>query len=51
MCFLKDLFWEKNEVCIQIHPSELEYVNTHPFVLHIWRPVDQPIPTPPKDCV
>src|SRR6185369_18045055 len=38
MCFVKSLFWEPNETVIQYHPAESDYVNTHPHVLHLWRP-------------
>jgi hypothetical protein len=47
MVFAKDLFWDKHEMCVQYHPPESEYVNFHPFVLHIWRPVSMTIPMPP----
>ena len=51
MCLVKDLFWEEEECVIQYHPAKSEYVNCHPHVLHLWRPKDVPIPTPPKICV
>jgi len=47
MCFVKDLFWDKHEMAVQYHPPESEYVNCHPFVLHIWKPMDMTIPMPP----
>jgi len=31
---------------MQIHPRKSEYVNCHPYVLHLWRPINQVIPTP-----
>ncbi len=46
MCFVKDLFWDDTDCVIQFHPTKAEYVNCHPFVLHLWRPTDQEIPTP-----
>ena len=48
MCFVKDLFWQKDECVVQYHPPEADYINFHPGVLHLWRPVDQAIPMPPK---
>lgn len=51
MCYVKDLFWDAEDVVIQYHPRKSEYVKTHPFVLHLWRPVDQAIPTPPPILV
>lgn len=38
MCYMKDLFWEDNEECIQVHPKKSEYVDLHPYCLHIWKP-------------
>jgi hypothetical protein len=50
MCYLKELFWDDPEdVVLQFHPPESEYVNTHRHCLHLWRAVDkdgQPIPVP-----
>jgi len=37
MCFVKDLFWDKEETVVQFHPPESEYVNYHPYCLHLWR--------------
>lgn len=51
MCFMKDIFWNEDEVCMQLHPKKSEYVNTHPFCLHIWRPINEEIPTPSKMLV
>lgn len=47
MCFVKNLFWDKEECVVQYHPPESEYVNFHPFVLHLWKPTGINIPTPP----
>lgn len=47
MCFVKSIFWEPEDVVMQLHPRESEYVNCHPYCLHLWRPVGVPIPTPP----
>lgn len=51
MCFVKDLFWRKDEVVVQFHPSEENYINAHPNVLHLWRPLDAELPTPPTILV
>jgi hypothetical protein len=48
MCFIKDLFWNKDEAVIQFHPPESEYVNMHPFCLHLWKPTAQEMPLPPS---
>lgn len=46
MCFVKNLFFESSECVIQFHPAESEYVNAHPYCLHLWKPqgVELPIP-------
>ncbi len=46
MCIVKDIFWDKEDCVIQYHPPESEYVNNHPYVLHLWRPIDKEIPIP-----
>jgi hypothetical protein len=51
MCFVKNLFWDPDDVAMQLHPRRSEYVNEHPHVLHIWRSRTCPIPTPPRDLV
>jgi len=43
----KDLFWEPADVVIQIHPAKADYVNVHPHVLHLWRPINERLPLPP----
>lgn len=37
MCHVKDLFFEPFETVVQFHPSIEEYVNNHPYCLHLWR--------------
>jgi hypothetical protein len=48
MAYVKDLCWDAEDVVMQLHPRKSEYVNNHPHVLHLWRPVDVEIPTPPS---
>lgn len=43
MCRTKDLFWRKDEMVVQIHPTEERYFHgfkTLTNVLHLWRPKD-----------
>ncbi|HET9538092.1 MAG TPA: hypothetical protein VFP43_22555 [Mesorhizobium sp.] len=47
MCWVKDQFWDEHEMAVQYHPPKSDYVNYHPFVLHIWRPMNMTIPMPP----
>lgn len=51
MCFIKDLFWDEEECIVQYHPPKSEYVNNHPYCLHLWRPKDEKLPTPPSILV
>jgi len=47
MSYVKRLCWDADDVVMQLHPRESEYVNCHPHVLHLWRPTEASIPTPP----
>lgn len=44
---IKDLFWDEEDCVMQLHPPKSEYVNCHPNVLHLWRPLTARIPQPP----
>jgi hypothetical protein len=37
MCHIKDRFWTEGDVVIQYHPTKEDYVNHHPYTLHLWR--------------
>lgn len=47
MCRIKAIFWDDEDCVVQYHPPESEYVNNHPFVLHMWRPTEVEMPRPP----
>ena len=47
MCFVKDQFWTEHEMVVQYHPPASEYVNFHPYCLHMWKAVGMSIPMPP----
>lgn len=47
MCVVKRIFFNPEETVIEYHPAESEYVNDFPYCLHLWRPQEQAIPTPP----
>lgn len=51
MCFLKDLFWSEEDCVVQYHPPKSEYINNNPYVLHLWKPINSEIPTPPSILV
>ena len=47
MCEIKKMFFYPEEVVVQYHPAESEYVNTHPYCLHLWRFQQPGMPMPP----
>jgi hypothetical protein len=51
MCIAKDIFFEKSDTCVQYHPAEADYVNVCKTCLHIWRPINELLPKPPKEMV
>lgn len=51
MCTIKEAFWKDDECCMQLHPPKSNYVNNHPYCLHIWRPINVEIPQPPSVMV
>lgn len=51
MEFVKRLFFERDEVAMQLHVPPREHVNNHPYCLHLWRPQAGEIPRPPADMV
>lgn len=51
MCYIKSLFWGVDDCVVQYHPPETEYINNHKYCLHLWRPMDEVMPMPPKHLV
>lgn len=47
MCAIKAMFWDPEDVVMQLHPRASEYVSYHPYCLHLWRPTEAVIPEPP----
>ena len=46
MCFIKDMFFDDEEVVIQYHPAKSEYVNDNENCLHLWKPQNIEFPMP-----
>lgn len=46
MCQIKNLFWGETDWVVQYHPPKSEYVNNHPYCLHLWQPIGQAFPVP-----
>lgn len=51
MCMIKDFFWGEEDTVVQYHPAKSEYINCHPYCLHLWRPINEETPHPPKGLV
>lgn len=51
MAYIKSLFFDDTETVMQLHVPSSEHVNDHEHVLHLWKPLHQPIPTPPSILV
>jgi len=51
MVYVKATCWDPEDVVVQFHPRQSEYVNVHPHVLHLWRHRELVFPTPPADLV
>ena len=51
MCAVKDLFWTEEDAVVQFHPPRSDYVNNHPFCLHLWKPAGGSLLLPPSILV
>lgn len=47
MAEIKRMFFRDDEEAIEYHPAKKDYVNIHPYCLHIWRPQTGSILKPP----
>ena len=47
MSFIHRLFFNDDEVAMQLHLPPKQHINCHPYVLHLWRCHNEPIPLPP----
>ena len=47
MCWIKSLFWDEEDCVFQFHPPRSEYVNVHPYCLHLWRQPGAVVTRPP----
>lgn len=51
MAWVKRLFFADEEAVVQYHPPKSQYVNHHPFCLHLWKPIGLELPLPPTLAV
>ena len=40
MCLIKRMFWDEDDLVVQLHPVAADYINCHPTCLHMWRKCD-----------
>ena len=45
VCKVKEMFFG-TEAVYEIHPKEEDYINEHPYVLHLWKPTNKEMPLP-----
>lgn len=48
---VKEMFWKDTETVFQFHPAKQYYVNAHPYVLHLWRRIDEETELPPSNLL
>lgn len=46
MCWIKSQFWDDDESVMQLHPPKKDWINNHPYCLHLWKPDKLEIPLP-----
>ena len=51
MSYIKNLFFDEQECVMQLHPPKSDYINVHPYCLHLWKPQTSELPRPPKYMV
>lgn len=51
MALVHRLFFEADEIAIQYCMPKDRHINNQPHTLHLWRPLDAEIPTPPEEFV
>lgn len=51
MCKIKDMFFRDDECVVQYHPPKKDYINAHPYVLHLWRCQTAEHPMPPHNMI
>ena len=45
------LFFQNDEIAMQLHLPRADHIDRHPFCLHLWRPQASEIALPPKGFV
>lgn len=48
MCWVKTQFFDDEESVMQLHPPKSQWVNNHPYCLHLWKNKSHEIILPPS---
>ena len=48
LSWIKQQFWTDDETVLQFHPKSSEYVNHHPYCLHLWKETGKNATLPPS---
>lgn len=51
MQMVKEKVFSEEEVVFQLHPREEDYIDTHPYCLHLWKPNNCNMSIPPLDSL
>jgi hypothetical protein len=46
LCRLKEAFWADDAWVVLYIPAKNDYVNDHPYVHHLWEPLNEELPKP-----
>jgi hypothetical protein len=49
--WIKGLFFDAEETVVHFFPKKSQYVNLHPYCLHLWKKQGQDYELPPSDYV
>ena len=51
MMMIKEKLFSEEDVVFQLHPREEDYINTHPYCLHLWKPNNCNMVVPPLNSI
>jgi len=51
MVKIKRICFKPNEWAMELHAPPSKHISCHPYCLHLWRPLNADIPTPPEIMV
>jgi hypothetical protein len=51
MTWIKNIFFEDEETVVHFWPKKSEYINCHPYTLHLWRKQGVDYELPPREFI